>query len=199
VLGQSLRLALRSVGGWAAGLGSLCLLYVTMWPSISGNASYADIIRNLPEAYRSLIESSGMGDLTSASGYLNAEVFSLTGPLLVIVHAIIAGSGAVAGMERRGVLEPLLAQPLSRTRWIVEQAGSVGLQIVAATGAGCAVLVLSRPLGDLDVRADRILAACVHLAVLGLTYGALALAIGAATGRPTFTRASAPWPAWPDT
>jgi ABC-2 type transport system permease protein len=189
ILPQTLRLSLRSVAAWSASLVALTVLYVSIWPSMRDMAGYRQIMENLPEAYRSILDASGAGDLTSASGYLNAELFAITGPLLVIILAVVAGSGAVAGTEHSRLLDGYLAQPISRARWAAEQAVAVTIEVFAVGAVMCAALILSKPLGDIDIPAGNLIAACLHLATLGVFFGLLAGGIGAATGRPSLTRA----------
>jgi ABC-2 type transport system permease protein len=189
VLGQTLRLSLRSLLAWGAGLAAMAVLYVSIWPSFSGNSEYARLIDSLPQYYRSVLDASGSGDLSSAAGYLNAELFAVTGPMLIIILAVVVGTAAVAGPERDGRLAAYLAEPITRWRWVVEQALAIVLQVAGVVAVLAVALVLIRPLGDMNIGAGRLVAACVHLAALGLVYAALALAVGAATGRAGLTRA----------
>ena len=46
-------------------------------------------------------------------------------PLLLMIAAIGAGAGAIAGEEERGTLELLLANPLSRRRLVLEKTAAV--------------------------------------------------------------------------
>jgi ABC-2 type transport system permease protein len=191
LLGDIARLAARPAAAWAAAFSLLAVVYASLWPSLRGNARFADLVRTLPPAYRGLIGTAGATDLGTATGFLSAELYAVTGPLLVAVLATGLGSAAVAGAEQSGLLEAALAGPVSRTRWVAEQALALAAQVVMVVGVGSLVLVLARPVGDLPVAADRIAAAGVHLAALGVAVGWLALAAGAATGSPAAARGSA--------
>ena len=85
-------------------------------------------------------------------------------------------------------MDLLLAVPVSRTRVLLEKTAAmvVGtLGLAAATGA---TLVVEGRLFDMVIPVDKVGAAMLHLALLGLVFGALALAIGAATGSTGLSR-----------
>jgi ABC-2 type transport system permease protein len=188
VLGQSLRLAARGTAGWAIGLVAINALYVSLWPSIKSNTGYTQVLDSLPQAYRSIMDASGAADLGSATGYLNAEFFSITGPLLILILAVVSGTAAVAGAESSHLLDEPLAAPVSRSRWVSEQAVAVAVRILMVVAATFVTLAVSSPLAQLDIPVSHLAGACLHLLALGLCFGALAMFVGAATGRPVLTR-----------
>jgi ABC-2 type transport system permease protein len=105
------------------------------------------------------------------------------GPVLVLLYAVGAGSSAVAGEEDRRTLDLLLTTPVTRSRVVVDKA----LAMVAGTLGLAALLglalVAEGALAGMDLPAGNVAAAMLHLALLGLVFGSMSLAIGAATGR----------------
>jgi ABC-2 type transport system permease protein len=90
---------------------------------------------------------------------------------------------AIAGEEERHTLETLLAEPVSRARVVVEKAGALVVGTAFLSAVTGAAAVAEGQLADMDLPAGSIAAAMVHLGLLGLVFGAFALALSAATGK----------------
>ena len=187
VFAKTLRDQRRSLLVWGVVLVALVGMYVAVYPSVAGNTAYTDLIDKMPKAYRALLTTGG--DISTPAGYLNTELMSFMGPILVLVYAIGAGASAVAGEEDRRTLDLLLANPVSRARLVVEKFAAMVAGVVAVTGVLCVAVVVVGRLGKLHLPADRAGAAMLHLALLGIEYGALALLVGAVTGHLTAARA----------
>lgn len=170
----------RAVFGWILGLAGLGVVMLGMYPSIRGNRDFAKILEAYPQALRTLF---GLADYTSGPGYLRAEIFSLTGPLLLVIFAVLWGSDLTAGEEERRTVDILLANPVSRLRVVLEKwaAMVVGVGLVAVSLGS--VLALGAPAAKLHVGLQALSAAVVSSALLAVLFGSLGLAIGAATGR----------------
>lgn len=176
-----------SLLGWLAAIALIDLMYAAIWPSVRNQPSLDDYLDRLPDAFRALFAATG-ADLSTPEGYIQIELMSFLGPILVILYAVGQGSRAVAGEEERRTMDLLLATPVSRVRVLLEKTAAVvvgTLGIAAATGAA---LVLEGRLFDMVIPTDKVAAAMLHLALLGLVFGALALAIGAATGSTGLSR-----------
>ena len=136
--------------------------------------------QQLPDA---ILAITGGGDLGTAEGYYQLEIFSLLGPIAIIAVTAAIGAKAIAGEERDGTMGLLLANPVPRSRIIWAKSFSMLLGAIvvgAAVFAGAALGSFAAALG-MDV--GNIAAISLLLTLLGLVFGALALAIGAATGR----------------
>jgi ABC-2 type transport system permease protein len=177
----------RSLAGWVVAIVLLVLMYAAIWPSIRDQPSMSDFLDQMPEAFRSLFATAG-ADMSTAVGYVQIELMSFMGPTLLILYAVGQGSAAVAGEEDRHTLDLLLGAPVSRTRVVLEKAAAMAFgTILLAAATGVTLLLVGR-LFDLDLPAGRTAAAMLHLGLLGLVFGALALAVGAATGSPGRSR-----------
>lgn len=171
----------RTVLGWALGLAALSLIYVGSWASLKNDP---DLLRLKTESLpKSLSASLGISDLTSGTGYLQGTVYSLVGPLLLSMVAIMLGARAIAGPEDNHVMDLLLANPISR-RGLVAQRASALIGVLVGFGLILWIvpLALSQALG-MGVSVVQVSAASLGLLLLGLLFGTLALAVGAATGR----------------
>lgn len=164
---------------WALSIAAVSGLYAGFFP-LMANEEMSKAMESLPPDF---MQALGMQDISSPAGYLEGTVFGMLAPVLIIIFAVIWGSRFVAGDEASGVLDLLLAHPLSRTslflqRYLVMVFGLLvlGLAVVAA-------LVAIAPLADLDIKAGYLFAASLHLAVLGLVAGSAAMALGGITGK----------------
>lgn len=174
----------RGLAWWAAGLIALAAITIAFWPTISEQQEELNrLVESYPEALVALFAGGGALDLASEAGFLDSQLYAFMFPVVVLVFAVGFGAGAIAGEEDRGTMELLLAQPLSRRRLVAEKA----LALAVALAGLCAVVFLSVWAGALafgmEIGAGRVAAATLALFLLGLAFGTLALALGAATGR----------------
>lgn len=171
----------RTVLGWTIGLAAVSSIYVGSWASLKNNP---DLLRLKAEAMpKSLSVSLGISDLTNGTGYLQGTVYALLGPLLLCMVAIMLGARAIAGPEDNHVMDLLLANPISRRGLVTQRSGAlVGVLVGFGLILWIIPLALSQAL-DMGVSAVNVSAASLGLLLLGLLFGTLALAVGAATGR----------------
>jgi ABC-2 type transport system permease protein len=159
---------------WALATGLLAMMYASFYPQIS-----ADSMADVPEAMRGF----GFEDSASAAGYLQGAVFGLLVPLLVTFYGAATGARMISADEDSGYLDLLLAHPISRTRLLLHRyaALAAGALMIAAATLGAVLAV--RGSAELDtITVGNFIAQATNLALLGLLFGALATAIGAATG-----------------
>lgn len=117
-------------------------------------------------------------DIASPAGYLNSQVFALLAPLILLIFAIGAGAGAVAGEEEKGTLDFVLAHPVRRSRLVLQRS----LALVALVGTLTIVLFVTVAsvslLVDLEIGVGRLIAASVSAGLLAALFGMVALAGG---------------------
>lgn len=178
----------RALLAWTVGLALLVGMYVAIWPSIRDEPSMNQFLNQMPKAFRALFATSG-ADLSTPVGYIQVELLSFMGPLLLLVYAIGSGAAAVAGEEDRRTLDLLLANPVGRGRIVLEKFGAMIVGTVLLALVTGVALLAEGHLVDMGLPAGKVGAAMLHMALLGLVYGALALAIGAVTGHAAASRA----------
>ncbi|HVS08452.1 MAG TPA: ABC transporter permease subunit [Planctomycetota bacterium] len=180
---KTLRETRRALLWWSLGLVGMTAMIVAIFPTVRDNPELNRLVEVYPEALKAFIAFGGELDYASGAGYLGIELFSFMVPLLLLIAAIGAGARAVAGEEENGTLDLLLANPISRRRLAVEKLAALASEI-AVLGL---VLWLSLLVGvaavGMDVSAARLGAATASAALLALGFGAIALLVGAATGR----------------
>ena len=185
---QALRGGRRSLITWSIAFVAIVALYAAIWPSVRGNTSWRDLFSTLPEAYRALFTAGGQIDLSTPAGYLGVELLGFLGPALIAVYAITLGAAAIAGEETSGRLEITLSAPVARWRVLAERFAALIADVAAVMIAmGLGLWIFSMAFGmDLGVRA--IVSAAAALAVFGVFVGAVAIAIGAASGSAPLAR-----------
>jgi ABC-2 type transport system permease protein len=172
----------KALVGWCVGAVAYIALIAAIFPSLAGSGSLDKLVQNYPDVLKSLFGISGGGSLSSGAGFLDAELFSFMLPLLVLVLAIGSGARTFAGEEDAGRLELVLAYPVRRRAAVLAKGGAVAAEVAAVCAcSGLAMLVLNA-IFDLDLSSGHVVAAVAGLALLGLLFGWIALAVGAATG-----------------
>lgn len=125
----------------------------------------------------------GNADLATPEGFYQTETFSMMGPTAVILVTAAIGAKALAGEEQKRTMGLLLANPIKRSKVVIEKTVAMlyaALVVGFLTFAGVA---LGSLLGGLDMSIGNIAATCVLMTLLGLVFGATALALSAATGK----------------
>lgn len=129
----------------------------------------------------------GGGDLATAEGFLQVETFGLMAPIATILVAVAVAARALAGEEAANTMGLLLANPVRRSRIVVEKAVAMVLLTAVVGVATWAGVSLGIVIAGLDVSIAGVAATSALVTLLGLVFGALALAISAATGRAGLT------------
>ncbi len=179
---KSLRDRIWSLLAWSAGIAALVIFIASFYPVVARNLIVVTFLEDLPPGLMAFL--GGVLDFASPAGFINVEVFTITLPLVLLIFAISFGAAVIAGEEQRGALDLLLANPVSRTRVLLESFGA----LVAALALLCLVLwdglAIGIKLFNIDLPLGNITAGVFSLFLLTVAMGALTLALGAATGNP---------------
>ena len=163
--------------GWVIAVVSVALFL------LMGMATYREIdlsvYTSLPEAFRSLI---GIGDDIDVGGLAINVMFGTWGAIAMAGLALAMGSSAIAGEERDGTMDILLANPKSRTYVLLSKTGALVTSIALATVAlWVPIYPIAASLG-VEISGLEVEALTLHLFANSVFFGLLALAIGAMTG-----------------
>jgi ABC-2 type transport system permease protein len=134
----------------------------------------------LPDTLMAL---AGGGDISTPEGYYSVENFGLMAPIIFLMLAVTVGSRALAGEESKRTMGLLLANPISRQRVVLEKMAAMVVLTTALGVVTFAGTVLGSMLGGLGISVANIAAMALSATLLGLTFGALALAVSAGTGQ----------------
>jgi beta-exotoxin I transport system permease protein len=171
----------RTLIAWCVGVALYALLLAAVFPSLKGATDLNELVEKYPEALKSLLGLSAGINLTTGSGYFDAELFGFMLPLFALILAIGSGARTLAGEEESGRLELLFAYPPRRRSGVLAKGAAVGAEVVLFAAAVFAALSVLDPIFGLGLSASRLAGAMVGIAVLALLHGWLAIAVAAVT------------------
>lgn len=175
--------AKRALVWWSLGLIGMAALMIAVYPTVRDNPDLNEMVRDYPEALKAFIAFGGDIDYVSGAGYLGSELFAFMVPLLLLIAAIGAGARAIAGEEERGTLDLLLANPLSRRRLVLDKLAAVAVEVALLSVVLVAALAVGVALVGMNVSTAHLAAATASAALLAFAFGAIALFVGAFSGR----------------
>lgn len=179
---KGLRDLRRSFLFWALGTAILPIWLGLMYPSVKKSAGVMqDYLDNMPEAFTNMFVGES-GDFTSPMGFIDAELFSFMGPIVLIVFGIALAVRQIAGEEEGGTLGLLLSYPLSRGLVFAEKLAVTVVGVAGISFVTFVALVLGVRLGGADLGVGTMAAAMTSLFLLTLAVAAIAFAVGAAGG-----------------
>lgn len=169
--------------GWGLALVASVALQLAVYPAVrDAAADLEQLLASYPDAFKALFNV--QQSFGSGVGYLRGEVFGFLAPLVLLGVTIGHAAKATAGEERAHTMDLLLANPVSRTRLLLDKALAVLMDLVIVTAVFGVVLVVGSAISGLDVPVPDLLGAVLASAVVALPFGALALLVGTLTGRP---------------
>jgi ABC-2 type transport system permease protein len=179
---STLTLRLRLSGTLSAAVGLIAVMAAVgaLFPAVGHTIGTI----NVPKSVANLL---GGGDYGTITGWFRSEIGAIYGPLVIGALAITGASAATAGEEEERILALVLAHPIRRSRLIASKATAIGgivLIIALATWAG---LIIGVALAGGGITIAHMAALAVQLAFFGFATGAVAIALGAATGRRSLT------------
>jgi len=180
------RKALRDVRGATIGIGLtafvIALVDMLVFPA------YKETLKNfdLGSVMKGFLGEAG--SFATLEGYLTGEFFSWV-PLLMIIGAIIGGTAALAGEESDGTMDLLLAQPVTRTRLVLEKAAGLLLAVTAMALVSLPGFALGAVFGSLTDHLGQVWPAVVNM--LPVTFLFLTLSLWASAALPTRGAAAA--------
>jgi ABC-2 type transport system permease protein len=181
ILIKTLRDQQRGLFWWFIGIVALGLVTVLLYPSIGAAPEMEQLFEDLPPAAQVFIGE--IADITSPEGYLNSQLFALMVPLLFMIYCIGLGSGAIAGEESAGTMDLLLANPVPRSRLVLEKFGAMlagGMVLAFANLVGIAAGAM---IVDMEISLGRVSETTLAALLVGYLFGGFALLLGCWTGK----------------
>jgi ABC-2 type transport system permease protein len=168
-------------------------LVAVSYPAVRDNAELDKTFQSLPPSVQAMLGLDPANALTSPVGYLNSQFYANLFPIVLLVFSIGLASWAIAGDEGAGMLELLLANPVSRIRVALERAGFLVFMLSLITAVAVTALLLLAPRVGLThgLSLDHIVAATVATGLMSLVFAAVAFAVGAASGNRSVAVAAA--------
>jgi ABC-2 type transport system permease protein len=190
----------RSTLGWTAGLVFIIVATAAFYPSLASSDLTGGSDGGSGEAMSSLLGLSAGIDPSSPLGFLWISLYANILPWTLMALGIALGTAAIAGDEDTGVLEYILARPVTRTSVVMARFGGVVAILLLVSVLSALSLIASLPLFDLTdsvtttapdgstitsagASAGDVAAGTFAAFAVGLGAAGVAFALGAITGR----------------
>ena len=180
VFAKSLRDQRWALLGWSTGVAFLVLVEAAVWPTMRDMPNLDELLQGYPDAMKDLFDLDAM---STAQGFMNAELFTLVLPMLFIGFAVSRGARLIAGEEERGTLDVVLLTPVSTRTLLLQKAAAVAVSVLSLGLVLFASLLAAAPVFDLDLGVADVASGALAMTLLGIEFGFVSLAVGAATGR----------------
>jgi ABC-2 type transport system permease protein len=174
----------HSMVWWTIGMVAMTAWLVAVYPVIRDSDAMQSFLEDFPPELMALFGIDPDIYLTGA-GYLQAQLFSFIAPIILIAFAVGFGVSATAGEEKSGTMDMLLSLPITRRSLILQKAAAMVLLATLLSFAIAATLLLLDPVVGLKLGISGVAAVTTGLWLLGVTFGGLAMVIGAFTGSPS--------------
>ncbi len=172
----TLRLRLVSTVSAALGLIAVLLAVGALFPAVGHTIGKL----NIPKGVAQLLGGADYGTIT---GWFRSEIGSVYGPLVIAALAITGASATTAGEEEDRILTLVLGHPLARSRLVTARAMAIATIVAVIAVAAWVGMLAGVAIGGGGISPGHITAFAVQLAFFGFATGAIALALGAGTGR----------------
>ena len=172
-----------SVWVWVIGIASLLLVTFAAWPTVSGDAAaMQQLINALPPEVFAMFGMSDPSAMTTGAGLISSRAYQSVGPIIIVVFAVSAVSGLIFKEESSGTLDMLLSNPVPRREVIRYKAMAVGLLLGLIALVLAIITFVGNLIWETDLHVIRIISANAGLALLGLAFGGIALALWSILG-----------------
>jgi ABC-2 type transport system permease protein len=177
---KSLRDQRWALLGWGVGITLLVVVESAMWPSLRDMPNIDQFLQSYPKALREMFD---LNSMTTGLGFMNAELFTMVMPLLFIIFGIGRGARMIAGEEESGTLEVLLLTPVSPTSLVLHKAAALATSLFTLGAVLLLVMTVCSWVFDMGIALGDVVPGSLAMVLLGVEFGWLSLALGAATGR----------------
>jgi ABC-2 type transport system permease protein len=174
VVALDLTIRRRVLVAYAGGMMAYAFIIVALYPQFKNTTSLNSLTKggSAAAALFGLV-----GSLTSPAGWLNANIYAMFLPLVMLLLTIGYGAAALAGQAEDGILCLLAVLPLRRDALVGQKAAAI------ATQAFVGAVIQLGPFFQLRVSPAHVFEVSATTFFLGLDFGLIALAVGAITGR----------------
>lgn len=170
----------KSLLVWGSGLALMVFLETALWPSMKSMPRFDEYLADFPTALKELF---AMDTMSTGKGFLNAELFTLILPMLMLVYGITRGARMVAGEEEQGTLDLLLVTPLSTTRLLAEVEAALVTGLLTLGSVVFATTVVGSAIFGVGISFQEAAVGAGATTLLGIEFGTVALVAGALSGR----------------
>jgi ABC-2 type transport system permease protein len=168
----------RATIGYSLGMAIYTFVIVALYPQFEHLAGANSFVKNDPTV-SALMGISGSFD--TPNGWLDGNIYDNFLPLVMLLLTVGYGASAIAGRDEEKTLALVASLPVARGRIVLQTIAAMLGQAVALVAAVAVIVLAGRAFG-LSVPVGRLVEASIALLALGIDFGLIALAVGAATG-----------------
>jgi ABC-2 type transport system permease protein len=169
--GIALRLRLPTTVSACIGLIAVMIAVGALFPAVGHSIGKLHVSASVANLL-------GGADYGTITGWFRSEIAIFYGPLVIGALAITGAAATTAGEEE----DRILAHPIRRSRLLAAKATAIAAIVVTIALAIWIGLIVGVAIGGGGITIAHITALAVQLAFFGFATGAVALALGAATG-----------------
>ena len=183
VILKTLRDRRRSLTWWVVGVFGYLLGIGAFYPVVAENQQqFEALLDTYPEELLAVMGVSEEQSLFDPVGFIQVEALGWIVPLVFAIYGAFQGARAVAGEEEDGTIDLVMATSLSRSGLVWQKLVALVLAEMVLGTALFFSIALDSVLFDLEIPLGNIASAALMAVLLGVLFGSLALAVGAATG-----------------
>ncbi len=171
---------------WFLGLFATTVLIMLIFPTLRDTLGKA--LNDVPDSIKGIL-----GDAQTyqrINGFIDIQVLAQM-VFMTIIFGVILFTGVLAGDENDGILQTLLAHPVSRTRVYVEKLAGASLLLAIVNSSVFFGIWIGALLVGESVDLLRLALACTMLYLVTFVFGAIGFCLGAVTGKRGFAGAIA--------
>ncbi len=184
----------RSLLWWGLGVILLVAMLIGFYPAMNNPETSEQLAKAMEAMPKEMLAAFGVTDvanLTTPAGYIQGRLFGFMLPLIVMIFTIGLGSRVIAGEEEARTLDLILAHPIRRSTIVWQSFAALNVLSMAMGLMTWLSLWLGAVLLDMQIGAAELGAAAFNMSLMALCFGAIALMIGAATGKRAMSMAVA--------
>ncbi|MEN8040112.1 MAG: ABC transporter permease subunit [Actinomycetota bacterium] len=172
----------RTIFYWMGGIASLLLVTFAAWPALAANAVAMEAMVNaLPTEMFAMFGMTNPESLSTPEGFISSRAYLNMGPLIMILFTVGGVSSLLSKEEQSGVLDMVASNPLPRRTVLLHKVGALTLQTALIALFLVIVAFAGNALWDTGLVPINMIGANVGLALLGLFFGGMALAVWSLT------------------
>jgi ABC-2 type transport system permease protein len=180
VFAKSIRDRLKALAWWAVGIGGFVLLSQGFWPFVDDQRDQLEeVIKAFPPELMAIFGVEEGGDPFSPTGYMSSRGFGWIIPVVLSLYAASLLARTIAGEEEENTLDLLAANPVSRTRILVEKWAALVVVLVVLGAVLVGALMVGDRVFGLGIPPSGYAGAATMAVLLALGFGTLALVLGA--------------------
>lgn len=175
IIGDYLMRQRWQILGWGLSLALFAAMILSIFGSVIDQmGQFGGFLQSMPPAFLAAMGMKDVEQFLTPVGFVNAEFFAFT-PLILGILAISLGSGLLVSDEEDGILDLLMAQPISRTTLFSGRTIGMILTLLAVIALPFLAFVLSPSLAEYELSIGGMLQGFLSLFAILLFFAALAL------------------------